>query len=263
MIITAGAQSLKVTEEFLIPDSIVPGLYFQVSATGEIFILANGGIFHLNKKKWVLQPTTSMTVVSFSLHPSTGRIDYLTLYDIQTGIYGLYQQIELEIFSQLRLVRTFESHYKIVHPIQLENEVFIFWELADTGLGFGKIIHEDTITTFIELKEGKAGPFTMVNRNSLFFYLDNIVLNYDKNIGLKGSIFTPGIAQSICYDGYNGLYQSAEIGILHLGSDGAIIPVYYGAAGIIKRSNDKIFNYIPSSRKIEALMFSPLKAERE
>lgn len=261
--IAAGAQSLRVIEVFNIPDSIAPGPYFQVSETGEIFILANNGIFHLNRNRWAIQPLTDKTIVSFSMHPRSGRVDYLTLYNFQTGIYGLYQHIELEQVSQLRIVTTFEPDHRIVHPIQFENELFLFWEFADTGFGFGKIIHEDSLTTFIEFREGKVGPFTMVNRNSLFFYLDNIVVSYDKNIGIKESFYTPGIAKSICYDGYNGLHLSTEVGILHLGSDGTIIPVYYSEAGIIKRSNDKIFNFTPSLRKIEALVLSPLKAEKE
>ena len=224
--ITTWAQSLRVVEEFYIPDSIVPGPYFQVSEKGEIFILANNSIFNLNKNKWIIQPTPNITVVSFSLNPVSGRIDYLSLYDFKTETYGLYQHIEMEKFNQLRLVRKFEPYYKIVHPIQIENEVFVFWEFEDNGFGFGKITNGDSITTLIELKENKVGPFTMINRNSLFFYLDNLMVNYDKNMGIKSVVYTPGVAQSICYDGYNGLHLATENGILHLSSDGTIIPFY-------------------------------------
>jgi len=247
------AQTLEITQEFIIPDSISPESHFEVSSNGEIYILADNGIYHVNKKKWTLAPKPFMPILSFSLHPTKGSVEYLTVFDIQNSTYGLFKYVDLDSFYQLHLISRFDPSRKIVYPIQVGNELFLFWNNRNTGCGFGKLIYGDSIVNILDLQEGTAGPFTLINRNNLFFYYDNILLNYNGNSGLRSTINTAIMPSSICYDGMAGLYLSGETGIFQLNSEEKLTRVYSMEAGLIKVVGNVLYSYVRSARTIRVL----------
>jgi hypothetical protein len=253
--ISLGAQTLGITEEFLIPDSISPESYFEVSSSGEICILADNGVYNVNKKRWILSPKPLMPTLSFSLHPTKGSLEYLTIFDMQNSVYGLFKYVDLDSFYQLHLISRFDPSKKIVYPIQVGNELFLFWNNRSIGCGFGKLIYSDSILSILNLLESTAGPFTLINRNNLFFYYDNMLLNYHGNSGLRSIINTKITPLSICYDGGEGLYLSGETGIFQLDHDEKLTQVFSGEAGLIKIVGDKLYSYFPSERKIQVLTF--------
>lgn len=247
------AQSLQVIEELQIPDSLTLGSYFQVSETGEILILADNGIFSIKNRRWVVKSSPELPILTFSLHPSTGKLDYLTRLDLFNGTYGLFKYIDLDTITQFILVKLLDTRYRKVHPIQLEDEVYLFWENASSGFGFGQIIYNDSIMTAMDLSYGKIGPFDLINRNVLSLFLDNILVIYTRNTGIRSVVVAPISPEGICSDGNNGLYLSADNGILQFDDDEKFKQVYKGKGGYIKWSNNKIYNYLPDLRLIRIL----------